>query len=144
MPSSLRKTSHHHNYQAAPKQKRASHLHVVLQPTREFKVLSTSPVQRLSIRLQRIINICSKLAFLGLTGAIVSYFALISVEYEVNQNLRQLEKQMKNREDLKSYLGKAYSWSNLQTEAQKAKMVEAKKVETINLKKTSFHTLFDL
>lgn len=143
MASSLRQSRYIPSPQQAPKEQKASHLHVVLQPKQRLQVISSTPQQRFLFRLQKVTKLVSNLALLGLIGSAISYFMLISVEYDVNHNLKQLELQMKNREDLRSYLGQAYSWSNLSAQAGKSKMVEAKKVEVVPGKKTSFHNLFD-
>ena len=84
------------------------------------------------------------LSIIGFIGAAISYFCLLSLQFEISQHLRQLETQMKNREDLKSSLGKIYSWSNIDIEAQKANLKKASQIEIVKTKASLSHNIYDL
>ena len=126
------------------------HLHLVhsnpaeLPKSKKFKVYSSSPLQRLANRLRFFNKIALNLSIIGFIGAAISYFCLLSLQFEISQHLRQLETQMKNREDLKSSLGKIYSWSNIDTEAQKANLKKASQIEIVKTKASLSHNIYDL
>ncbi len=120
-------------------------IHSAEQPkNKKFKVYSSSPFQRLANRLKFFNKIALNLSIIGFLGAAISYFCLLSLQFEISQHLRQLETQMKNREDLRSSLGKIYSWSNLYTEAQKANLQQASQIEIVKTKPSLAHNIYDL
>jgi hypothetical protein len=130
--------------QAQPKQKKSPNLSVVgsLKPARQLKIYSSSPSQRISAKLNYLIKFCFNFALIGFSISALAYFCSVSLEADVAHHLRNLENQIKNREDLKSYLSKVYSWQNLNTKAQEMKFVKAKKVETAP-KLAVKHSIFD-
>lgn len=115
-----------------------------LRPTRQLKVYSSSPKQRFSTKLNYLIKACFNFALIGFCISAFSYFCSVSLETEVSYHLRKIENQMKNREDLKSYLSKVYSWQNLNVKAEKMNYVEAKKIEKASNQKSLGHLVFDI
>lgn len=139
------------NYQS-PAENRRRYLQLV-QPLEEeyqelkakqtFRVISTSPKQRFLSKIAYLQKIVLNVALVGVLGAGLSYFSLISLEFEVSNQMNKLDKQMKTREDLKSYLGKAYSWASLNSAAKANNFQEAKTIEISNAEESVSQVLFD-
>lgn len=110
----------------------------------EFKIYSTSLDTRLLSKVQSLTKAVFNLSVIGLVGAALSYFCLLSLEFEVSKNLTKFENQIKNREDLRSYLGRAYSWASINEAAKENNLSEAKNIEFAKAKKTSFHEIYEL
>lgn len=109
----------------------------------KLKVYSSSPQERILARYKALTRAAINMALIGFLGAALSYFFSVSLESQVSHHLSSLEVQMKNREDLKSYLGKAYSWQNLTAKAEKMNFKEAKQIEIASGKKSFFHMIFN-
>ena len=104
-----------------------------------FTVYSTSPSQRFIAKLDKLSKILANFAIIGLVSAATSYACMASLEFKVSKELKNLEVEIKNREDLKSYVSKAYSWENLYIRAKKSHLVEAEKIEISTVPKSIFH-----
>ncbi|MDX1919680.1 MAG: hypothetical protein SFU25_02975 [Candidatus Caenarcaniphilales bacterium] len=152
MRSNFKLKNNYNNSNQLPLQARRDYLQVVqpleeeyqeLKAKQSFKIFSSSPRQRFLSKLAYLQKIVLNVALLGVLGAGLSYFSLISVEFEVSKQMNKLDKQMKAREDLKSYLGKAYSWANLINTAKLNKFEEAKNIEVSEAKDSLSYALFD-
>lgn len=108
---------------------------------KRFLVYSSIPEQKKVIIFHKIADYMINVAIVGLLLASFSYAIAISLEYKVSKEMNQLEIQIKNREDLKSYVSKAYSWENLYTSAKKNHMVEVGQLEIANSPKAVFHLI---
>jgi hypothetical protein len=108
-----------------------------------FKVYKSSPGQRLHARVNAFTKSLTQVALIGVLGAALSYFCSMSLEAKVSHRLHNLEKHMKSREDLKSYLGRLYSWQNLNVKAEKLNLVQAHKIENALKKKSIYHMIFE-
>ncbi len=109
----------------------------------KLRVYSSSPQDRLLARYRALTRAAINMALIGLFGSALSYFFSVSLESQVSHHLSTLEVQMKNREDLKSYLSRAYSWQNLTAQAEKMNFKEAKQIEIASGKKSFFHMIFN-
>jgi cell division protein FtsL len=115
-----------------------------LRVKQQFRVFSSSAKQRSNSQFAKLQKALTSMALVGFLGAGLSYFFLISVEFEVSKNINKLDKQMKVREDLKSYLGKTYSWSNLSKSAKTNHLAHAKNIEIAETNSSYAHSLFDI
>jgi hypothetical protein len=115
-----------------------------LERRKQFKLISSTPHERFLSKIRTLNKILINLSLAGLFTAALSYFALVNLEFEVSQNLKKLENEIKNREDLKSYLSKAYSWENLHSFAKASNLYEAKNIEVTSTNNSKKHKLFDI
>ncbi len=104
-----------------------------------FVVYSTHPSQRVLAKLDKISKVLANFAIIGLVCAAASYACMVSLEYKVSKELKSLEVEIKNREDLKSYVSKAYSWENLYDRAKKSHLMEVDKIEIARAPKSIYH-----
>ena len=112
-----------------PSSKRKLKVVEKLKPARKLTVYSSSPTQQIKAKLENMISVCLKLSIIGFACSALSYFCATSLETKVNQNLKTFENQMKDREDLRSYLGKVYSWQNINAKAHKLNLKPAQQIE---------------
>ncbi|MDX1918810.1 MAG: hypothetical protein SFT81_06710 [Candidatus Caenarcaniphilales bacterium] len=102
----------------------------------QFTVYTSTPEQILFSRLKRCTKITAITAGASLLLAALMQFCLLGIELEVSEHFTNLETQLKNREDLKSYLGHAYSWHNLDRRMQQLKALQANMLEVNTKPKT--------
>ncbi|MDJ0625599.1 MAG: hypothetical protein QNJ31_04440 [Candidatus Caenarcaniphilales bacterium] len=110
----------------------------------DLSVYSSTPDKRFLAALKKLNKKILNLSIIGLISAAISYFCLLSLESEVARSLDKFNYEMKNREDLRSYLGKVYSWANIDKAARENNLSEVEKIEFAKVQKTSFDKIFEV